>query len=337
MTRRQAGESKMARLSLLLLSALLAIVTCERKTVPDGVQPLSNEMVAFINSINTTWKAGPNFQRSNFKLENIQSLFGVKAKPHSLKVKEQIIDANVKIPDSFDSRDQWPNCPSLREVRDQSNCGSCWAFATAEAITDRVCIATGGSFQQDISAQDLMTCCSECGNGCHGGEPLTAWQYWVDHGIVTGGLYNGTGCEPYSIPPHHHGEPYRDTPACTHKCVKKGDDYDQSKSFGKSAYLLASEEDIKYDILTNGPVGADFTVYADFPSYKSGVYQRHSTEAFGGHAIKLIGWGTEDGTPYWLGVNSWNTEWGNNGFFKFLRGSNECGIESDVVAGLLKK
>lgn len=324
----------MALLSL-FLSCLLLVASSngERKQVPDGVQPLSEEIVNFINSINTTWRAGPNF-KPTFNLENIHSLFGVKAKPHKLKVKRP--ETNIDLPKSFDARDQWPTCRSLREVRDQSNCGSCWAFATAEAITDRICIASGGVFQQDISAQDLMTCCTECGNGCHGGEPLTAWQYWVDHGLVTGGLYNGTGCEPYTIPPHHHGEPYRDTPVCTHKCINPHDDYDESKWYGRSAYLLDSEQAIKQDIFTHGSVGADFTVYADFPSYKSGVYQAHSKEAFGGHAIKLIGWGEENGVPYWLGVNSWNTEWGDKGYFKFLRGSNECGIESDVVAGILR-
>lgn len=53
----------------------------------------------------------------------------------------------------------------------------------------------------------------------------------------------------------------------------------------------------------------------------------------GGHAIKIIGWGVEDGTPYWLVVNSWNESWGDNGTFKILRGSDECGIEDNIVAG----
>lgn len=47
----------------------------------------------------------------------------------------------------------------------------------------------------------------------------------------------------------------------------------------------------------------------------------------------MIGWGVENGTPYWLCVNSWNSSWGDNGTFKILRGSDECGIESGVVAG----
>ena len=74
--------------------------------------------------------------------------------------------------------------------------------------------------------------------------------------------------------------------------------------------------------------------YSDFPAYKSGVYQRsESAHYLGGHAIKMIGWGTEAGTPYWLIVNSWTDHWGDQGLFKILRGQNECGIESNCVAG----
>jgi cathepsin B len=53
----------------------------------------------------------------------------------------------------------------------------------------------------------------------------------------------------------------------------------------------------------------------------------------GGHAIKLVGWGVDNGTPYWTCVNSWNDSWGESGTFRILRGSNECGIEDDAVAG----
>jgi len=90
------------------------------------------------------------------------------------------------------------------------------------------------------------------------------------------------------------------------------------------------------EIYTNGPVEAAFDVYADFPTYKSGVYQHVTGDYLGGHAIKILGWGTENGTPYWLVANSWNADWGDQGFFKILRGSDECGIEDGVVAGLPK-
>lgn len=86
--------------------------------------------------------------------------------------------------------------------------------------------------------------------------------------------------------------------------------------------------------MTNGPVEAAFYVYRDFISYKSGVYHHTSGSFLGGHAIKIIGWGVDGSTPYWIIANSWGTTWGINGFFWMLRGRNECGIESQVITGL---
>lgn len=65
----------------------------------------------------------------------------------------------------------------------------------------------------------------------------------------------------------------------------------------------------------------------------AGVYHHVTGEQIGGHAVKIIGWGEEKGVLYWLAVNSWNKSWGDNGYFKILRGSNECSFESSVFSG----
>ena len=85
--------------------------------------------------------------------------------------------------------------------------------------------------------------------------------------------------------------------------------------------------------MTNGPVEVAFSVYADFLTYKSGVYHHTSGSMLGGHAVKMLGWGVDSGTPYWIVANSWNPDWGNQGYFYIRRGHDECGIESEVVAG----
>lgn len=65
---------------------------------------------------------------------------------------------------------------------------------------------------------------------------------------------------------------------------------------GEQPYSIMSDvAQIQTEIMTNGPVEAAFTVYADFPSYKSGVYIKHSDQELGGHAIKIIGWGVQKG------------------------------------------
>lgn len=75
-----------------------------------------------------------------------------------------------------------------------------------------------------------------------------------------------------------------------------------------------------------------FTVYDDFENYASGVYKATSSKSVGGHAVKLVGWGVDGGVKYWKIANSWNPYWGENGYFRIVRGTNECGIESQAGA-----
>ena len=57
----------------------------------------------------------------------------------------------------------------------------------------------------------------------------------------------------------------------------------------------------------------------------------------GAHAVKILGWGVnEEGVKYWLVANSWNESWGEKGFFRIIRGTNDCGIESAIVSGMPK-
>eukprot|EP00415_Alexandrium_ostenfeldii_P001710 UN1710 len=89
------------------------------------------------------------------------------------------------------------------------------------------------------------------------------------------------------------------------------------------------------EIYQHGPITGMFFVHKSFIAYKSGVYKSRGVldPMMGGHAIKILGWGAESGTPYWLVANSWNEDWGEKGFFKILRGSNECNIENPVING----
>jgi len=128
------------------------------------------------------------------------------------------------------------------------------------------------------------------------------------------------------------------TPKCKRACeAGYNNTFANDKHFGKTAYSVKSDQtQIQKEIMTNGPVEGAFTVYSDFLSYKSGVYQYTTGSELGGHAIKILGWGVENNTPYWLVANSWNEDWGDKGFFKILRGNDECGIESGIVGGLPK-
>ena len=73
------------------------------------------------------------------------------------------------IPVSFDPRTVWPDCPSLREIRDQGCCKSCWALGAVTAMSDRLCIHSKGKVQVQVSAENLLSCCDSCGSGCQEG------------------------------------------------------------------------------------------------------------------------------------------------------------------------
>merc|ERR1712093_882387 len=122
---------------------------------------------------------------------------------------------------------------------------------------------------------------------------------------------------------------------CKRQCSNSGfsTSFEKDKRRASDAYSLRSVAKIQADIMQYGSATAAFTVYADFPTYKSGVYRHSSGSQLGGHAIKLLGWGVEDGQDYWLVANSWNEEWGDHGTFKIVRGENHCGIEGQVSAG----
>ncbi len=81
-----------------------------------------------------------------------------------------------------------------------------------------------------------------------------------------------------------------------------------------------------------------FYFLQDFASYTSGVYKHVSGSELGGHAIKIIGWGVDaTAGKYWIVANSWNRSWGMDGYFYIAKGTNECGIEQEVVAGTVLK
>lgn len=311
--------------------------------------PLSEDLINYVNSINTTWRAGHNARFDNIPLHVIKGMMGVlpdyeNNMPTLLMVHPPHV--TEKLPDNFDARQNWPQCPTIQEIRDQGSCGSCWAFGAVESISDRICIHSNGSVNAHISAEDLISCCKIiCGFGCEGGFPGMAWLYWVQSGLVSGGNYNtDQGCRPYTVAScEHHTNgtlpPCGDivhTPKCEKQCEKGYNvSYKADKHKGQKHYSLSRQpEQIMAEIMTNGPVEGAFTVYADFVSYKSGVYKHETGAALGGHAIRVLGWGVESNTPYWLVANSWNTAWGNNGLFKIYRGHNECGIESGIVAGI---
>jgi len=317
-----------------------------------------------------TWTAGINPRFADAPLGASKSLCGVPLE-NNRKVKAAAIAAgkmkivsktdaevaNVEIPIAFDSAVAFPMCATMiNDIRDQSNCGSCWAFGAVEAASDRLCIATNATIAVPLSAQEMCFCSNS--DGCDGGDTFTPWEYIQSTGISTGagqggGPYDAKGfCSKFSLPHcHHHGpqgsDPYPDegapgcpsesSPACPTGCdstsVAPWDNFQKERyTFQGTVIGYNDEPSIQASLMANGPVETAFTVYADFENYVSGVYQQTSQNELGGHAVKIVGWGVDSGVKYWKVANSWNPYWGEHGFFRILRGVDECGIESGATS-----
>jgi len=233
--------------------------------------------------------------------------------------KKQIIygKKNENLPDNFHYKDKWPQC--LHQIRDQQLCGSCWAFAASEVLSDRFCISSNANINVVLSPQDLLSC-DQQNFGCEGGYVDKSWDYIKDQGIVT------EACLPYTSGTGSLGK----CPFNIDKGTCKSGQFIKYKVVSHKKYETI--EEAKETLFLEGPVEAAFQVYYDFMSYKGGVYRRTSDELLGGQAVKVVGWGTDtDGTEYWIAANSWNTSWGENGFFRIAFG--ECFFEESLWAG----
>jgi len=339
--------------------AALAAVALRHARASSGAGPaITQALVDEVNSKQASWVAhlSPRFAAAS--LGDVRGLCGTilrtdsRFRPERLPEKRSDARWSEAVPGEFDVRAEWPACANVSgHIRDQSACGSCWALASTEAFNDRRCIATGEATL--LSAEDTVANCGllQCFSmGCNGGQPGAAWGWFQRTGVVTGGDFDDVGkgdtCAPYSLRPcAHHVDPSPQYPKCPageystpkigHQCPERSypKPYASDKRKAASSYSLSSVQRIQQDIMQYGSVSAAFTVYSDFPAYKSGVYKHVTGSPLGGHAVKIMGWGSENGHDYWLVANSWNDQWGDRGTFKIARGSDECGIESQISAG----
>merc|ERR1719265_214289 len=224
------------------------------------------------------------------------------------------------VPENFD----WTNVDGVdftSPIRNQGSCGSCWIFAAAGSLQDRVKVMTDGATDEVLSHSEILDC-DLYGQGCDGGLPYLAYAYVQDHGLMTEADY-----------------PYK---AKDRKCKA-----DASKKFVSATdyhytggrYGACTEDAMIEELLAGGPMPVAFYVYRDFMNYSGGSFPSPSLgEPFGefmevNHGVRLVGYGvTNDGTPFWNVANSWGSSWGEKGYFKILRGTNECAIENQAVS-----
>jgi len=230
------------------------------------------------------------------------------------------IEAPV-IPQFFDARQQFGYCKNvISDITDQKNCGSCWAMSTAGVISDRACI---NNISTVAYSPQYMVDCYMNQLGCNGGIVGTVFLDMNKYGIVP------ETCVPFEA---------RDM-NCPTRC-SNGSAITEDMKIRPARYVSPYDKDnkrnveaIQKEIMLNGPVATSFLVFEKFMTLDKSIYIRQASEKFkGGHMVRIIGWGVENGVDYWLVANSWGTDWDENGLFRIRRGYNECNIESTVIA-----
>jgi len=299
--------------------ALLAAPCVAHPALTDGSGLVNDPAhIALLNAQEgSTWVAAPQKYFDGLTWDDARVLLGTRLSHISEHLNETLPDSwyarlNDDVPSDFDSRKQWKGL--IHPIRDQAQCGSCWAFSASEVLSDRAAIAAGKP-SPVLSAEDMVSC-DKGDMGCNGGQLDHAWKYLIDTGIVT------DTCFPYSAGSGRAAK-------CVAKCV---DSEPFEKTKAKSMYAIKGAANMQKDIMMNGPIQIGFKVFSSFMVYRSGIYHKHPHEAAeGGHAVKIVGWGVggkHGKTKYWTVANSWNTNWGEDGFFRISRGRDECGIET---------
>ncbi|KAK0407534.1 hypothetical protein QR680_019248 [Steinernema hermaphroditum] len=208
----------------------------------------------------------------------------------------------------------WRTKNVIAAVKDQGQCGSCWAFATTGLVEAMNAISKSVA-PISLSEQELVDC-DTIDKGCEGGNVGYAVRYVYQKGLMTEQSY------PYQ---HSKGT-----------CRKSG-----FVSKITNAYLLKRDEAHLVDWLTHrGPFTVSINVTNDLMYYKTGVFQPQADDCvnkpIGRHALLVVGYGTNaKGVKYWIVKNSWGSSWGTeNGYLYFVRGQNACGIEEFPIGAL---
>lgn len=232
---------------------------------------------------------------------------------HNVKLFTEEYSSQQSIPDSFD----WRNEGCVNKIKDQGQCGSCWAFSAIGAIEGNIC-ARGGSLV-DMSEQQLIDCSRAYGNmGCFGGLMENSFAYFLSsRGICLTKDYPYEG---------------KDDNICR---ANNCEPYTNIKSF---RLLPGEREDLmKISVANVGPLSVAIDASPmTFRFYKSGIFDAPHPCTNMNHAVLIVGYGVdkETGQKFWAVRNSWGDKWGESGYIRFLRdkeGGSLCSISNMAV------
>lgn len=232
-------------------------------------------------------------------------LLGLENFPAEAEEKTEIL--YTEVPSSLD----WVEKGAVNSVKNQGACGSCWAFSTVANIEGAGFVETGKLIS--LSEQELVDCDTTGDHGCRGGLPSNAYQDMIN---------NDLGLELESMYPYEGRNG-----ACA---VKQR----QEIAFIKGWKRISTDEDqIAAALVQYGPLSIGLNA-GPMQWYMGGIahpFKLLCNPKKIDHGVAIVGFGTEGTRNYWKIRNSWGTSWGEEGYYRIIRGVGACGLNSMVT------
>jgi hypothetical protein len=212
---------------------------------------------------------------------------------------EPVFPKNLKLASSID----WVAKGAVTAVKNQGQCGSCWAFSTTGSIEGAHEIATGKLVS--LSEQQLVDCAGSSGNqGCNGGLMDNGFEWVIKNGLCEEDYYpykaQDGSCQKSKCTAATHITGYKD--------IKQGDEDSLMTAVNLTPVSIAIEAD-----------------QSSFQFYSGGVLDGTCGKQLD-HGVLLVGYGTDSGKDYWKIKNSWGASWGESGYIRVIRGKDICGL-----------
>jgi len=273
------------------------------------------------NAGNHSYRMGLNLH-ADLTLEEFKSRHGFLGHLSTIGTEHSAATARHNVTGGAPTSVDWRDENLVNPIKNQAQCGSCWAFSTVDSYESAVAKKTGTLVS--FSEQDLVDCVKDvslpgssqtCCNGCSGGLMDYGFQYLMNK------------------------QDGKDTTEASYPYTAKDGTCDfASKSETGAAAITAfhditqgDESALEDACGTKGVISIAVNAgITGWQLYESGVFDPTSCNPEDlDHGVAVVGYGT-DGKDYWIIRNSWGEDWGESGYMRIKKGSNTCGVANSA-------